>query len=111
MILASPVLLAQTPAPTPGPRDAVLVNFSGTVEVAAAGTTTFAPAQRDQILHLGDQVRSGKASRATIRLSDQSVLRVYESTTLEIKPPQQADHNDVIDVKSGATYFFNRDKP
>ncbi|MGD1084593.1 MAG: TonB-dependent receptor, partial [Verrucomicrobiota bacterium] len=54
---------------------------------------------------------SGKASRASVRLSDKSVLRVYELTTLEIKPPQQADHNDVIDVKSGATYFFNRDKP
>ena len=106
-------LRAQAPAPaaTPGPRDAVLLTISGAVEVAPAGSTNFAPGQPNQILHLGDQVRSGKASRATLRLSDKSVLRLYELTTLEIKPPQQAGHNDVIDVKVGATYFFNRDKP
>ena len=69
------------------------------------------PRRPNKILHLGDQVRSGKASRATLRLSDKSVLRLYELTTLEIKPPQQTGHNDVIDVKAGATYFFNRDKP
>ena len=100
-----------TPAETPGPRDAVLLTLAGTVEVAPAGATVFAPAQPNQILHLGDQVRSGKASRATLRLSDKSVLRLYELTTLEIKPPQQTGHNNVIDVKAGATYFFNRDKP
>jgi len=106
-------LHAQTPAAgaTPGPRDAVLLTISGVVEVAPAGSATFAPGQPNQILRLGDQVRSGKASRATLRLSDKSVLRLYELTTLEIKPPQQTGHNDVIDVKSGATYFFNRDKP
>ena len=109
VLLTSTALLAQTPEP--GPRDAVLLTVAGAVDVAPAGTTDFAPGQPNQILHLGDQIRSGKASRATLRLSDKSVLRVYELTTLEIKPPQQADHNDVIDVKSGATYFFNRDKP
>ena len=113
VLTAACLLRAQTPAaaPAPGPRDAVLLTISGTVEVAPAGSATFAPGQPNQILHLGDQVRSGKASRATLRLSDKSVLRLYELTTLEIKPPQQAGHNDVIDVKSGATYFFNRDKP
>jgi len=113
VLTAGSSLRAQTPAPaaTPGPRDAVLLSISGTVEVAPAGTTAFAPAQPNKILHLGDQVRSGKASRASLRLSDKSVVRLYELTTLEIKPPQQATHNDVIDVKSGATYFFNRDKP
>ena len=100
-----------TPAEAPGPREAVLLTLAGTVEVAPAGTTAFAPGQPNQVLHLGDQVRSGKASRATVRLSDKSVLRLYELTTLEIKPPQQTGHNDVIDVKAGATYFFNRDKP
>ena len=106
-------LRAQAPAPaaTPGPRDAVLLTLSGAVEVAPAGSAAFAPGQPNQILPLGDQVRTGKASRATLRMSDKSVLRLYELTTLEIKPPQQAGHNDVIDVKSGATYFFNRDKP
>jgi Flp pilus assembly protein TadD len=109
------LLHAQTPPSAatnaPGPRDAVLLTLSGTVEVAPAGSTVFAAAQANQVLHLGDQVRSGPASRATLRLSDKSVLRLYELTTLEIKPPAAAGHNDVMDVKAGATYFFNRDKP
>jgi Flp pilus assembly protein TadD len=109
VLFTSSALRGQTPEP--GPRDAVLLTLSGAVEVAPAGTTNFAPGHPGQTLRLGDQVRSGPASRASIRLSDKSVLRLYELTTLEIKPPQQADHNDVIDVKSGATYFFNRDKP
>ena len=81
------------------------------LRITLAGTPAWSPGHVNQILRSGDQLRSGKASRASVRLSDKSVLRVYELTTLEIKPPQQADHNDVIDVKSGATYFFNRDKP
>jgi tetratricopeptide (TPR) repeat protein len=114
LLLAAPsITRAQTPTPaeTPGPRDAVLLTLSGTVEIAPAGATTSTPGHPNQILHLGDQISTGKASRASVRLSDKSVLRVYELTKLEIKPPQEAGHNDVIDVKSGATYFFNRDKP
>jgi Flp pilus assembly protein TadD len=102
-----------TPAPAAATNanDAVLLTISGTVEVAPAGSTVFAPAHPGQVLHIGDQVKSGKASRASLRLSDKSVVRLYELTTMEIKPPAPASHNDVIDVKAGATYFFNRDKP
>ena len=106
---------AQTATPAPAAvtnaNDAVLLTIFGTVEVAPAGSTTFAPAHANQVLHIGDQVKSGKANRASLRLSDKSVVRLYELTTMEIKPPAPASHNDVIDVKAGATYFFNRDKP
>jgi Tfp pilus assembly protein PilF len=91
--------------------DAVLLTFSGSLQIAPAGTTAWAPGQPNQVLHIGDQIRTGKNSRASIRMSNLSVVRVYETTTLEIKPPTKAEHNSVIDVKSGATYFFNRDKP
>jgi len=113
LVSAASVLHAQAPPADagPGPRDAVLLSISGSVDVAPAGTTAFAPGKPNQVLHLGDQVKSGKASRASLRLSDKSVVRLYELTTLEIKPPALANNNDVIDVKSGATYFFNRDKP
>ena len=113
VVSTNPALDAQPPSPAsaPGANDAILLTIAGTVEVAPAGSAAFAPGQPNQVLHLGDQVRSGKASRATLRLSDKSVLRLYELTTLEVKPPAPSRHNDVIDVKAGATYFFNRDKP
>jgi len=96
---------------SPSPKETVLLMASGTVEVAPPGGADFAAAHANQVLHVGDQIRTGKSSRATIRLSNLSVIRVYELTTMAIKPPTKAEQNATIQVKSGATYFFNRDKP
>ena len=99
---AAPLFAADTNAPK---RDIILLTFAGQVDVAPAGTTAFAPGKTNQILQLGDHLRSGKSSRATLRLSDLSVLRVYELTTLEIKPPAKPKANDVIDIKSAPLIF------
>jgi Tfp pilus assembly protein PilF len=93
------------------PKGSALLMASGTVEVAPPGSTSFTPAHANQVLHVGDQIRTGKNSRATVRLSNLSVIRVYELTTMSIRPPTKAEANAAIEVKSGATYFFNRDKP
>jgi Tfp pilus assembly protein PilF len=94
-----------------GPREAVLLAVSGTIEVAPAGTSDWSPGHASQTLRVGDQIRTGKSSRATIRLSNLSVVRVYELTTMSVRPPTKAQQSAAIEVKSGATYFFNRDKP
>ncbi len=107
ILSASPALFSQT-AQT---RDTTLLAISGTVEVAPAKTTDWSSGHAGQILHTGDQLRTGKNSRATLRLSDQSVFRLYESTTMTVSPPPKSGQNQVIEVKSGAAYFFNRDKP
>jgi Tfp pilus assembly protein PilF len=93
------------------PNEARLLMASGAVEVAPAGASSFAAAKASQVLRPGDQVRTGKNSRATIRLSNLSVIRLYELTTMSIKLPTKAEQSSAIEVKSGATYFFNRDKP
>jgi Tfp pilus assembly protein PilF len=94
-----------------GAGEAVLLAVSGTIEVAPAGTANWSPGHASQTLQVGDQIRTGKGSRATVRLSNLSVVRVYELTTMAIRPPTKAQQNVAIEVKSGATYFFNRDKP
>ena len=94
-----------------GGNNARIKTLIGKVEVAPPGSTVWTPAHADQELRLGDRVRTGKSSRATIQLSNLSILRVYELTTLEIQPPDQAGHRPVLDLESGAAYFFNRDKP
>jgi hypothetical protein len=104
---SAPVLLGQTQ----GQPETLLLSIAGTVEIAPAGTPSWSPGHANQILHNGDQLRSGKNSRAILRLSDQSVFRVYELTTMTIGPAPKAGQNQVIEVKSGAAYFFNRDKP
>jgi cytochrome c-type biogenesis protein CcmH/NrfG len=91
-------------------NDAVLLTVAGAVEVARVGTTMWGTGQTNQILKVGDRIRTAKNSRATVRLSNLSVLRMYELTTLEIQPVEK-NARSMIDVKSGSVYFFNRDLP
>jgi tetratricopeptide (TPR) repeat protein len=94
-----------------GATDAVLLTVSGKVEVEPRGTTVFTPGQTNQVLKLGDRLRTGVDSLATVRLSNLSILRVDELTTLTIQPPEQPGRRAVLNLDSGAAYFFNRDKP
>ncbi|MEY2411370.1 MAG: hypothetical protein QOF48_4040 [Verrucomicrobiota bacterium] len=97
--------------PSAAALQSVLLTIEGTVEVASAGTLNWKPGQTNQILNVGDRIHTGDGSRATLLLSDRSVLRVGDSTTLEIRPPAQAGKRMLLDLKSGKTYLFNREKP
>ncbi|MEO5801939.1 MAG: FecR domain-containing protein, partial [Verrucomicrobiota bacterium] len=88
----------------------LLLTAAGKVDVAHKGSATWQPGQTNQVLNIGDRLRTGKSSRATVRLSNLSVLRVYELTTLEIQPPEK-EGRAALNLESGAAYFFNRDKP
>ena len=68
------------------PEDAVvLLSVEGKVEVARAGTDAWAPALASQVLHPGDKLRTGTASRATIQSSKWGQLRVRESGLIVIE--------------------------
>jgi tetratricopeptide (TPR) repeat protein len=63
-----------------------------------------------QTLATHDRLRTGEDSRAAVRLTDQSILRVDELTETEILPPQQAGAKPTLDLKEGSAYFFSREK-
>jgi len=92
----------------PEPR---LLTVEGTVQVFPMNGTGWIAAQTNQVLHTGDRVRTGPHSRATARLSDLTVLRINELTTLQIQPPPQTGKAGVLDVRRGATYFLGRGRP
>ena len=98
-------------APANAAPQIVLLTIEGTVEVAPAGTLNWAPARTNQVLNVGDRVHTGEGSRATIRLTDRSVQRVGDLTTLEIRPPTQPGRRLLLDLKAGKSYLFNREKP
>ena len=79
------------------------------VEVQARGAA-WKPAQLGLELAIGDRLRTGEFSRAAVRFTDLSMLRVDELTTIEISPPIAAGGKRSLDVKRGGTYFFSRDK-
>src|ERR1043165_2167928 len=89
----------------------VLVEKEGKVEVARKGTTTFKAVAVGAALQNGDQLQTGSRSRATLRWSDLSVMRVDELTSMEIQPPAKPGGKAQLDLKSGASYFFSREKP
>src|SRR5438093_13241108 len=79
--------LAQAQNPTlkwPLGTAGLVLTLEGTVEVSRTGSADWAAAQTNLVLQIGDRVRTGPRSRATIRRSDQSVLRVNERTILVI---------------------------
>jgi len=98
-------------APANAAPQIVLLTIEGTVEVATAGTLNWAPARTNQVLNVGDRIHTGEGSRATILLTDRSVQRVGDLTTLEIRPPTQPGRRMLLDLKAGKSYLFNREKP
>ena len=97
-------------AQTPSPDESVLLTAEGKVEAVRGGGTDWRPAQTNQTLRAGDRLRTALKSRATVRLSDQSILRLNQLTTIEIQPVPPGKKS-VLDLKSGAAYFYNREKP
>ena len=107
-LLTTGALRAQDPAAA---SSAALLSVEGRVDVFATAAAVWKPARTNLVLNVGDRVRTGVRSRATLRLSDQTVLRVNELTLLEIRPGLTGAKRAGLDLKSGSTYFFNRGQP
>lgn len=89
--------------------NAELLSVENKVDVGKGAAAWTAAAVGDA-LATRDRLRTGEDSRAAVRLSDASVLRVDELTETEILPPQQASAKATLDVKQGTAYFFSREK-
>ena len=110
--LLAATLGAQTPPNSvPSQESSQLVTAEGSVEISLAGAADWRTATTNQLLRIGDRLRTGKRSRATVRLSDLSIFRINELTTLQIQPPLQRDKKPLLDLKSGSVYFLSREKP
>ncbi|HXU79088.1 MAG TPA: FecR family protein, partial [Methylomirabilota bacterium] len=88
-----------------------MIEKEGKVEVARKGSTTWSAAQVNDKLELGDRLRTGMRSRAALRWSELSVMRVNELTSMEIQPPATSGVKPQLELRSGAAYFFSREKP
>jgi cytochrome c-type biogenesis protein CcmH/NrfG len=102
---------AQNASGAPAPGDSVLLTVEGKVEASAAGSVDWLPANTNQTLHVGDRLRTGLHSRAIVRLSNLTDLRVNQLTTLQIRSPSGADKQAALDLENGAAYFFSRERP
>ncbi len=87
-----------------------LIEAAGQVEFFSTAATNWQAAAVGLALQPGDKIRTRAQSRAAIQLSDRSVIRLDELTTLEILPPRNAEKKR-FSLSRGALYFFNREQP
>lgn len=88
-----------------------VLTVQGVVEIARAGTTNWISARVDAVLQTGDKVRTGDASRVTLRLPNQVVLRLTDHSSIEIRAPEASGGKTLLRMNSGGAYFFGRGKP
>ena len=104
-LLAAFTAGAQAPAET----GSHLIEAAGRVEFLSS-STNWLTATNGLALHDGDKIRTRAQSRAAVQLSDRSIVRLDELTTLEILPPRNTEKKR-FGLTRGAVYFFNREKP
>ncbi len=108
ILLLAPVLSAQG-AKVPKNSDSVLLTVENKVQVAI-GKGPWLTGKAGQPLNFGNRVRTGEYSRATVKLSNGSILRIDELTTIRLKPPVGPQKKPEAELEKGELYFFGRSK-
>src|SRR5437867_2110775 len=83
-------VLATTSSSGADNNSAVVLTVENRVEVARKAPQNWAPARTNETIAIGDFIRTGLRSRATLRFADATTLRVNELTTMQIEPPAGA---------------------
>src|SRR2546429_390185 len=81
------------------------------VEFSRKAATPWSAAQVKDVFHPGDKLRTGSRSRAALLWSELGTVRVSELTSMEIAPPAKPTDKPQLDLRSGAAYFFSRERP
>ena len=83
-------------------EQATLTVVVGTVEIMAAGTTTWRPATVGSKLAVGDQIRALEKSEVEMQLTDGSVIKVVAQTRLQIR---QLDVDPTTRVRTSSVHL------
>jgi tetratricopeptide (TPR) repeat protein len=112
LVLLSVVFSAHAGNPSPETNGVEVMITQGTVEVARAGQTvrdlasTQLPYRR---LNPGDQIWTGDHSRATLRLSDLTIVELGPNSHLLLLRPEE--RRPGFSLTRGLLHLFHRDKP
>jgi tetratricopeptide (TPR) repeat protein len=92
-----------------GTTNAILIEIEGLAVVSRSRAVAWDPAYTNQVLFPGDRLRTMERSRAVVRLSDLSLLRLSELSHIQI--PDATARRGGFNLLRGLIYFFHRDKP
>lgn len=85
-----------------------LLAAEGTVEVRRVGGANWASLERGDIVCMGDSVRTDAFSRATLRLPDQSVIRLDQHSALTLEE-QDDEVGPLLKLIRGVIHVISRD--
>src|SRR6266700_1573485 len=105
LVLCFAGMIPRLPA-AEGITSITILTFSGKVEISRR-PNVWDPGHTNQVLQVGDRLRTGKNSRATIRLSDGTTIKVGPEANLLV--PEQKK-GVTVNPLSGLFYIFHRDR-
>src|SRR5262245_2306144 len=104
-------MAAQAPGGKVSPAPITILELEGKVEVSRAGSMTWDPGYTNQVLQVGDRIRTYGRSRAVLLWSDASTKRIGEITEIQIQAPTDTSSEPGFNLFKGVLYFFHRGKP
>ena len=92
------------------PAMAMVVSVQGAVELRRANEANWQPAKMNVAVCPGDTVRVRERGRAALRLSNESVIRLDQKTTLTLGKPGEPgkDKTALMELLTGALYVITR---
>ena len=84
-----------------------IVSVQGRVQVRKAGESKWMPVGLNEIYCPGDSIRVLKNSRAAIQLSNETLFRLDQNTTISLTGVEK-EQSFLINVLKGITHFFSR---
>src|SRR5215471_10337276 len=79
----------------------------GPVELKAAGGVRFVSLQpSSQIVHVGDQIRTGPGGTVTLTLPDMSYMVITENSNVTIQDFWTSNYRNIVDVLMGKVRFY-----
>ncbi len=88
---------------------AKVVSAQGRVARQYAGYSEWQTVQADDIFCPGDKIRTEKWSRATLILSNKSLVTLDQSTTLVFSEPEENTSTWLLNLMEGSTFFRSRE--
>ena len=99
--------LSGVAAPSCSPAAGRIASVQGSVEVSDDAGSLWRPAVLNEPVCIGALVRVGANSRALLALANDSILRLDELTTLQMRAPVE-DETSLVALVRGIIQFFSR---
>ncbi|MDV6348707.1 FecR domain-containing protein [Nitrosomonas sp. Is35] len=95
-------------APTCKPEVARLVSMQGMIEIRRTQENVWQQAGMEVVLCAGDMIRARSQSRAALRLSNNSMLRLDQKTSITFPAVQEEGGTSLLDLFEGAIHIITR---